>query len=109
NVGNVEATQSVKVQIDTIAPTVSITAPANGAKVKGTVTIKASASDSGGAGLASVAFYVDGVLLGTDTVSPWTMAWNTSTAAKGAHTLTVVATDKAGNTKTSAAITVTVT
>jgi hypothetical protein len=77
--------------------------------VKGTITIKANASDSGGAGLASVSFYLDGVLLGTDTVSPWTFIWNTSTATKTTHTLTAIAKDRAGNTKTSAAITVTVT
>ncbi|MGI0049892.1 MAG: Ig-like domain-containing protein, partial [Nitrososphaera sp.] len=50
---------------DTTAPTVSITAPANGATISGTVSVTASASDN--VGVAKVVFYVDGVLKSTDT------------------------------------------
>ncbi|MHA1228420.1 MAG: Ig-like domain-containing protein [Candidatus Hodarchaeales archaeon] len=43
---------------DTTAPTVSITSPADGATVSGTVTVEASASDN--VGVDRVEFFVDG-------------------------------------------------
>src|SRR3989344_5769691 len=87
---------------DTTAPTVSLTTPANGATVSGTTTISATASDS--VGVTSVEFYVDSVLKGTDTISPYTFSWDTTTAANGAHTIAAAARDAAGNTKTSSII-----
>ena len=61
-------------------PTVSITAPANGATVSGTaVTVSASAADN--VGVAGVQFMLDGANLGAeDTTSPYRIAWNTTTA-----------------------------
>src|SRR3989441_12234822 len=55
---------------DVTLPTVSMTAPANGATVSGTaVTVSASASDN--VGVAGVQFSLDGVNLGAeDTVAP---------------------------------------
>jgi peptidoglycan/xylan/chitin deacetylase (PgdA/CDA1 family) len=105
--GNVEATKSQPILVDTNAPTVAITSPANGATVRGNIKIVTSPADAE-TGVASVRFYVDGVLVGTATGSPWQTAWNTKKYTSGQHVLTAVATDRAGNTKTSAAITVTV-
>jgi peptidoglycan/xylan/chitin deacetylase (PgdA/CDA1 family) len=105
--GNVEATKSQLIQIDTVAPTVSITSPANGATVTGNLKIVATPADAQ-SGVASVAYYVDGVLVGTTTSSPWQIPWNTKRASSGQHVLTAVATDRAGNRTTSAAVTVTV-
>ena len=105
--GNAEATKSQLIQVDTFAPTVSITSPANGATATGNVKIVATAADAQ-SGVASVAYYVDGVLLGTTTSSPWQIPWNTKKASSGQHVLTAVATDRAGNRTTSAAVTVTV-
>jgi hypothetical protein len=105
--GNVEATKSQLIQIDTVAPTVSITSPANGATVTGNLKIVATPADAQ-SGVASVAYYVDGVLVGTTTSSPWQLPWNTKKASSGQHVLTAVATDRAGNRTTSAAVTVTV-
>jgi len=52
---------------------------------------------------------LDGVNLGAeDTSSPYSVSWNTATASIGTHTLTARARDAAGNTTTSATITVTV-
>jgi peptidoglycan/xylan/chitin deacetylase (PgdA/CDA1 family) len=105
--GNVEATKSQLIQVDTVAPTVSITSPANGATVNANVKIVATAADAQ-SGVASVAYYVDGVLVGTLTSSPWQLPWNTKKVSAGQHVLTAVATDRAGNRTTSAAVTVTV-
>jgi hypothetical protein len=106
--GNTTTSATITVTVpDTSAPTVSVTAPANGATVTGTVSVTASASDN--VGVAGVQFRLDGVNLGAeDTTAPYSVSWNTATAALGAHTLTAVARDAAGNTTTSAAITVTV-
>src|SRR4029078_9696281 len=58
---------------DTIAPTASITAPADGATVGGTVTVAASASDN--VGVSGVQFKLDGVNLGAeDTASPYSVS-----------------------------------
>jgi hypothetical protein len=105
--GNVEATKSQLIQVDTVPPTVSITSPANGATVTGNIKIVAAATDAL-AGVASVKFYVDGVLVGTTTSSPWQLPWNTRKVSRAQHVLTAVASDRAGNSTTSAAVTVTV-
>jgi Bacterial Ig domain len=92
---------------DTTAPTVSLTAPASGATVSGTVNLTATASDN--IKVAGVQFLVDGTALGAeDTKSPYRVSWNTTTATNGTYTLTAVARDAAGNTTTSEPVTVTV-
>jgi hypothetical protein len=57
----------------------------------------------------TVAFYVDGQLRSTDKNAPWTWSWNTKRGDVGTHTLTAVATDIAGNSTTSASVTIRVT
>ncbi|MGB7680210.1 MAG: Ig-like domain-containing protein [Candidatus Acidiferrales bacterium] len=111
---NNQSTTSAGVQVtvnnvSTTPPTVSITAPASGATVSGTVTVTASASASGGATIASVQFQVDGTNVGSaDTSSPYSYSWNTTSATNASHTLTAVAKDSNGNTATSAGVKVTV-
>ena len=54
-------------------------------------------------------FKLDGANLGAeDTTSPYSVAWNSTTATNGSHTLTAVARDAAGNTTTSAGVSATV-
>jgi hypothetical protein len=86
----------------TTGPTVSMTAPANGATVSGSVTVSANATDN--VGVASVQFQLDGVSLGSPQTGAgpvYSVTWNTTTAANGTHTLSAVASDAAGNTATS--------
>src|SRR5580765_6127319 len=91
---------------DTTRPTVSITSPANGATVKGTVSVSANASDN--VGVVGVQFFGDGVALGAEDLSaPYSISVDTTNSSDGQHTLTAVARDAAGNT-TTAAVTVTV-
>ena len=105
--GNTTTSAPVTVKVDNAAPAVSLTAPAN---VSGTaVTLSASATDNaGGSGVAGVQFKLDGANLGTEdtTPNPYSVSWNTTTVANGTHTLTAVARDAAGNTTTSAPVTV---
>jgi hypothetical protein len=92
---------------DTTAPTVSITSPAAGATVSGTISIQANASDN--VSVTRVEFRVDGAVLSSDTTSPYSASWNTTGAANGTHSLTARAFDAANNQRTSAAVSVTVT
>jgi subtilisin family serine protease len=91
---------------DTTAPTTSITSPSNGATVSGTVTVQASASDN--VGVSRVELYVDGSLVGTDTTSPYSFSWDTTTVGNGSHNLQTRAYDAAGNVGSSAVVSVTV-
>ena len=92
---------------DTTPPAVSITAPAGGTRVRGTINVTANASDN--VGVAGVQFRVDGANLGAeDTAAPYQVSWNTATASNGSHTLTAVARDAAGNSRASSGVTVTV-
>lgn len=106
--GNVSTTSpvSVTVVIDTGLPSTSITAPAAGALVRGTVTVQASAADANG--IAKVEFRLDGALVATDTTPPYSFAWNTASAAAGGHSLAARAYDTSGNAGNSSAVTVTV-
>jgi hypothetical protein len=92
---------------DTTAPTVSLTAPAAGATVSGTVAVSATATDN--VGVSSVQFTLNGVNLGSaDTTAPYTINWNTTSAADGSYELRAIARDAAGNATTSASRRVTV-
>jgi chitodextrinase len=100
-------TVTVNNVVDTTPPTVSITAPANGATVSGTVNVTANASDN--VAVASVQFQLDGASVGAlDTTAPYAFSWNTATATNGAHTLRAIAKDSSNNSTTSAGVTVTV-
>jgi len=98
---------TVTVFNDKTAPTVSLTAPANGATISGTTTVTATASDN--VGVVGVQFKLDGVNLGAeDATAPYSMSWNSKTASNASHTLTAVARDAAGNATTATVVTVTV-
>jgi hypothetical protein len=93
--------------IDTAPPTVSVTSPASGATVAGTISVTAQASDD--CGVAGVQFKLDGANLGAEaTTSPYAVSWDTTAASNGSHTLTAVARDTSGNQTTSNPVTVTV-
>jgi hypothetical protein len=71
------------------------------------VTVSATASDN--IGVVGVSLQVDGATIGSeDTTRPYSIVWNTTGLTDGTHTLTAVARDAAGNTGTSAPVTVTV-
>lgn len=91
---------------DTVAPTVTLTAPAAASTVAGTVAVTADANDD--KGVASVEFLLGTTSLGKVTAAPFTVNWNTTGVANGAASLTAVALDAAGNKTTSPAVSVTV-
>ena len=91
---------------DSIPPNVSVTAPVNGATVSGLVSIAATATDN--IGVARVEFLIDGTLAGSDPSAPYVYSWDTASAANGARLIQARAVDAAGNTASSAQISVTV-
>jgi uncharacterized protein (TIGR03118 family) len=91
---------------DIVAPTVALSAPAASATVSGATPVTATATDN--TAVASVEFFGGTTSLGKVTAAPFTVSWDTTTAANGAVSLTAVALDAAGNSTTSAAVSVTV-
>jgi hypothetical protein len=70
---------------------VTMTSPASGSAISGTVPVRASVS------VAGVQFKLDGATLGAeDTAAAYSVSWNTAAANAGWHTLTAVARDASG-------------
>jgi len=89
-------------------PTVSITNPIAGQSftAPASLTIAAAASDTDGT-ITGVDFLVGGQVVGTDSTSPYQAVW--ANVAAGSYSLTAVARDNSGGTRTSVAVAVTVT
>ena len=96
--GRVNAQNAVQLAangLDTTPPTVSFTAPADGAGVSGSVSVQVSAADN--VGVASVELLVDMASVGTLTSAPYNFTWDSNTVGNGARVLTAIAKDAAGN------------
>jgi thermitase len=88
---------------DTTPPTVAIVNPTNGSKIgNGSVTVKGSASDAGG--LSMVKLSIDGTTVASGNSGTISYKWAAGKAAAGSHTITINATDKAGNTSSASII-----
>ncbi len=99
--------------VDNTLPTGSLTAPADGAVVGGTIAFSANASDAT-AGVQSVALQVKGAGAGafttvaTDTTAPYSTGFNSTGVPDGPAELRALVTDFAGNVFVTAIRTVTV-
>jgi chitinase len=88
-------------RIDNTAPTATMTDP--GANLRGTVTLGATAADIGGSGVASVTIQRSPAGLNiwtdvcTDTTSPYSCSFDTTSVADGLYDFRAVALDNAGN------------
>jgi hypothetical protein len=89
---------------------VTMSSPASGSTVSGTVPVSASVSIVGALTVSSVQFQLDGANLGApDTSAPYSVSWDTTAVGNGSHTLVAVARDGLlGLPFTSAPVTVTV-
>ncbi len=96
--GGNTASDSVSVTVDNEGPSVSVSAPIDGATVSGVVAVAASASDT--VGVAQVEFFADGVSLGVDADGSdgWGVSWNTNASPAGVVSLSATATDLSGAT-----------
>ncbi len=92
-----------------LAPTVSLSAPANNAKyaLPADITLTASAADVEKNGsITQVEFLANGQVIGTTSTKPYSLTW--SNPAAGSYTLSARATDSLGAVTDSAARTITV-
>ncbi|MCY1020059.1 Ig-like domain-containing protein [Pyxidicoccus sp. MSG2] len=94
----------VSVTVDNAPPTATLSAPADGATVRNTVTLTATAVDD--VKVARVEFFADGILLGSDSTEPFSWTWNSGAVANGTHVLGARAHDSAGNEGTLVAVSV---
>ena len=69
---------------EAIPPTATITSPANGSHIAGTVNVTTQASDN--VGVVNIELYKDNILIGTSTGSTFTYEWNSTADADGPHT-----------------------
>jgi hypothetical protein len=106
NLGRATTSAAVSIRMDA-APTVSITAPANGAVFAppASFTISATAADADGT-VSKVDFFDGATLVGTVMAAPYNLA--RTNVASGTHAYTARATDNNGAVTTSAAVSVTV-
>ena len=90
------------------APSVSITSPSNNASftVGSSISLSANASDNDGS-VQRVEFFHGSTKIGEDLSSPYSFVWSSVNA--GTYSITAKATDNAGATTTSGAVSITVT
>ncbi len=104
--GRTAMSPEVGVTIDNAPPTVALRTPGPGMVPWGQVTLTASAGDA--SGISYVAYYVDGKYLGRGSaVAPYPLSWVTRyLPRRSLHVLTARAYDLAGNSASSAAVSV---
>jgi subtilisin family serine protease len=84
---------------DTTPPIIVAMTPGEGTSITGIVPIEISATDD--VGVVGVRFAIDGIDLGGEiAAAPYRINWNSTAVVNGAHVLTVVARDAAGNQRT---------
>ena len=109
--GNTRAsTVQTNRRVDTDGPVASITSPANNARVSGTITMVAAATDPAGVQWVRFDVLIAGnwVAICTDNTATYTCAGDTTQVADGTYQIRVVARDNLGHESTSASTTLTV-
>ncbi|HUP26059.1 MAG TPA: Ig-like domain-containing protein [Candidatus Limnocylindrales bacterium] len=96
NTANATTSANPVTQADTVAPSVSLSSPTDGAKIGRSVSVKASAADN--IQVTKLEVYIDGSPRTSSTGSNFIgYNWNSRKANPGSHTITVKAYDAAGN------------
>ena len=95
------------VSIDTTAPVTAVTSPANGASIAGLRSVNVTVSSSDNIAVTKAELYINGRLVFTSAAGNFTYKWSTSKLARGTHSLQSRAYDAAGNTASSAVVSVT--
>ena len=80
---NVGVTVKNQATVDMVAPSVTISKPADGSKVTGTVAVSVSATDD--VSVAKLQLYIDGKLVSAASGATLSYNWNTRKAKYGAH------------------------
>jgi len=95
--GTVAVTVSNVAVADTAAPTVSISNPADGARVSGNVQIRVTATDNNGSAGITQSLFINGSQVARTTGGSLSFNWNTRKVASGTYTIQATARDQAGN------------
>ena len=107
--GTTKKTVSLTTSTDATPPSVSVTAPQNGATVAGSIMLTANAT--GNVAVTAVQFKLDGANLGATVTGAgpvYNLSWSTLATTNGGHTLSAVAVNAAAITGTSGNVSVTV-
>jgi len=114
--GNTAYSTGITIAVDNTPPSTAVLIPSNGAHLRGTAILDASASASFGVQITKVQFVLTGrsfnkTVIGTATATlfGWVFMGNTTLVHNGTYTLQSLATDAAGNTAYSQGITIKVT
>lgn len=94
--GNAEVVQSLILRVDIIAPTSAIISPAEGALVRGLISVEVTAADAG-SGIETVAFSLNDATIPGPTAGPYVFDLDTAGHPDGAYSLITRAFDKAAN------------
>lgn len=87
-------------------PTISLTSPKTDARFNAPANITLTAVATADAGVANVEFFQNGISVGQDAASPFSLVWRS--VEIGSYALTAVVTDKNGGTATSVPVNITV-
>ncbi len=85
NIGTATTSTAITINTDTTAPIVTISSPANGSRVYGTVPINVTATDN--VQVTSLKVFVDGRQVCSSNMSSLRCNWNSRTARLGYHTI----------------------
>jgi hypothetical protein len=92
---NNTGTASLSLIKDITPPSGNITSPLNGSTVSATILITADVNDV--SGINYVEFYINNVLVSTDSSFPWQYDWDTTSYSNGSYPLKIRVVDNAGN------------
>ena len=109
NAGNVFTSATITIRVDNTAPTGSVTAPATGAEIGvPPVSLTSDSADVGGSGVDTIVFQRSpaGANTWTATAASWNTVSGPDSVGDGSYDLRVTTTDRAGNSFSSATVTV---
>jgi subtilisin family serine protease len=92
---------------DTMPPTTSVTSPVDGSSIAGLRSVNVRVASGDNVGVTRAELYIDGRLAYGGASGSFTYSWSTSRIASGKHTIQSKAYDAAGNSSSSAVMTVT--
>jgi hypothetical protein len=110
--GNTRASATQTRTVDNSGPVMTLTNPAAGAYVRGTINVSATATDLSGVASVAMQYRLFGAAwttLCTDLIAPYSCSLNTATLTSGSsYEIRLLGTDTVGNTSTTTPVTVTV-
>jgi hypothetical protein len=91
---------------DNVAPVTAVTNPANGSSISGLRSVNVNVASSDNVGVTRAELYINGRLVASASTGNFTYKWNTSKLARGTYQLQSRAFDAAGNSASSAVVSV---